>query len=85
MKVTAQTLAQVRRLAGQLAAAAGEPGLPWPPPPAPAGFSLRISYPRNPATTWAQTRAATTENGLRRGAGLGGNGLSADGFSRRYS
>ena len=24
------------------------------------------------------------ENGLRGGAGLGGNGLSADGFSRRY-
>ena len=84
MKVTARTLAQVRRLAGQLAAA-GEPGAAMTAAPAPAGFSLRISYPRNPATTLAQTRAANTENGLRRGAGLGGNGLSADGFSRRYS
>ena len=58
--------------------------------------SARTSAP--PATrstapmSWSQPAAGhrysryhgVQENGLRRGAGLGGNGLSADGFSRRY-
>ncbi len=60
MKVTARTLAEVRRLAGQLAAAADEPGAAMTAALGPAGFSLWISHARNSATTLAQTRPANT-------------------------
>ena len=57
MKISARTLAEMPRLAGQLAAA-DEQGAAMTAAPAPAGFSFRISYTRNPATTLAQTRVA---------------------------
>jgi len=60
VKVAARTLAEVRRLAGQLAAAADEPGAAMTAALGPAGFSLRISHARNSATTLAQTRPANT-------------------------
>ena len=48
MKVTARTLAQVRRLAGQLAAAAGEPGAAMTAAPGPGWVLAEDQLPQEP-------------------------------------